>query len=181
LDLYKKKLLRRLKSKCHSLGKELEHVELIYNDALPLFIKEVNLYCASNKIENPLNNLDSDQDKKNKKESLSDDFKFVYRQIAKKTHPDVNTEDEFSLKLYRSAVKAKNDNDINEIISIAKDLNIDINTFKYSDITKIERSIENTEAKIKKITTSYPYVWFFSNSKKRPDIIAGFTFKMCNS
>ena len=181
MDLYKKKLLRRLKSKCHSLGKELEHVELIYNDALPLFIQEVNLYCVSNNIENPLNNLDDNQQKTSKQESLSKDFKFVYREIAKKTHPDVNTEDEISLKLYRSAVKAKDNNDINEIISIAKDLNIDINTFRYSDIEKIERSIENTEAKIKQITNSYPYVWFFASSKKRPDIIAGFTFKMCNS
>lgn len=181
MDPFKKKILRRLKSKCYDLEKELEHVESIYNDSLPLFIQEVNSYCDLNKIKNPLTDIIDDTDQKNKKKTLSNDFRFVYREIAKKTHPDINPENENSLQLYRNAVKAKNNNDINKIICIAKDLNIDINSFKYSDISKIERSLEETEAKIKEITSSYPYVWFFADSKKRPDVIAGFTFKMCNS
>lgn len=180
MDLYKTKILRRLKFKCSELQEELDYVQCIYNEAVPSFCSEVEVFCKENNIKNPLDSLD-DEEKEKKKEEFTDNIKHVYREIAKKTHPDVNESSVNSLDLYRNASKAKKNNDIHEIISIAKDLKIDINNLKYSEISKIERSIENTEAKIKQITNSYPYVWFFSSDKKRPDIIAGFTLKMCNS
>ena len=180
MDQYKLKLIRKLKVKCSEVNQELETVESFYNQAAPLFCAEVSSYCEENNIKNPLDYI-KDEKQKEEKEELSSDIKSVYRKIAIKTHPDKVGADNKSINLYQDATEAKKKSKIDKIISIAKDLKIDIYSFDYEEIKKIERSIENTEVEIKKITNSYPYVWFFSGAKKRAEIITGFTLKMCNS
>ena len=180
MDQYKLKLIRQLKAKCSEINQELETVESFYNQAVPLFCAEVSSYCEDNKIKNPLDDI-KDKKQEEDKDELSSDIKSVYRKIAIKTHPDKVGADNESINLYQDATEAKKKSKIYKIISIAKDLKIDIYNFEYDEIKKIERSIEKTEVEIKKITNSYPYVWFFSSVKKRPEIIAGFTLKMCNS
>ena len=174
MDQYKLKLIRKLKVKCSEVNQELETVESFYNQAVPLFCAEVSSYCEENNIKNPLDDI-KDEKQKEEKEELSSDIKSVYRKIAVKTHPDKVGADNESINLYQDATEAKKKSKIDKIISIAKDLRIDIYNFEYSEIKKIERSIKETEAKISEIMNSYPYVWFFSNLSKRQKIIQRFT------
>jgi len=174
LDQYKLKLIRKLKVKCSEVNQELETVESFYNQAVPLFCAEVSSYCEENNIKNPLDDI-KDEKQKEEKEELSSDIKSVYRKIAVKTHPDKVGADNESINLYQDATEAKKKSKIDKIISIAKDLRIDIYNFEYSEIKKIERSIKETEVKISEIMNSYPYVWFFSNLSKRQKIIQRFT------
>ena len=82
--------------------------------------------------------------------------------------------DENKVDLYKDASKAKKNNEVDKLISIAKDLKIDISDLNYSDIRSIEQSISDTEDKINKMRSSYPWIWFFSTVKKREDIISRF-------
>ena len=174
MDQYKLKLIRKLKVKCSEVNQELETVESFYNQAVPLFCAEVSSYCEENNIKNPLDDI-KDEKQKEEKEELSSDIKSVYRKIAVKTHPDKVGADNESINLYQDATEAKKKSKIDKIISIAKDLRIDIYNFEYSEIKKIERSIKETEVKISEIMNSYPYVWFFSNLSKRQKIIQKFS------
>jgi hypothetical protein len=172
LDGYKQKLIRKLKTRCSELNEELCEVESLFNQAVPLFCAAVDNFCKSKDFENPLNSLKDD--KEDEKIQFSSNFKSVYRKIAIETHPDKGVEDDKKLELYHDATDAKKNQQIDKIISIAKDLKIDIYDFSFEDIKLIEQSMSDTEEKINKIRSSYPWAWFFSNVKKRDDIISGF-------
>ncbi len=173
MDYYKQKLIRRLKVRSSELQGELNHAETIFNEAAPLFCLEVSSYCSSNNLSNP---LERDQDdKKEENQNLTDGFKSIFRKIAVQTHPDkFNQEQPDLTEKYQDAASAKKDKDVTKILSIAKELKIDTNDISYDEIKLIEDSISKTELKIHNLTNSYPWVWFFSSSKKRPTIVSEF-------
>lgn len=172
MDNYKNTLIRKLKAECSEVNKELSEVEVLFNQAVPLFCAAVNKYCDINSCKNPLEDLP--EDKEDERKNVTPKLKSVYRKIAVKTHPDKLSSSEESLDLYQDATNAKKNNQVDKIISIAKDLKIDIYDFSYQDIKSIEESIKHTQSKIEKIRVSYPWVWFFSTVKKREDIISRF-------
>lgn len=172
MDRYKQRLIRKLKSQCSEVNSELSEVESLFNQAVPLFCAAVDSYCQSNNFENPLNSLKDD--KNDEKQQFSSNVKSVYRKIAIETHPDKGTQDDKKLELYNNANDAKKNQQVDKIISIAKDLKIDLYDFNFDDIKLIEASISETEDKINKIRSSYPWAWFFSTVKKREDIISRF-------
>ena len=174
MDKFKQKLIRSLKVECKKVNEELSEVESLFEQALPLFCEAVSVFCVKNNIKNP---LDKKQEESNDEfEEISNQkIKSLYREIAKKTHPDKVSSKENQIDLYQSAVEAKKTNKIDKIISIAKDLKIKTHDLKYADISAIERSIESTNKKITKIRQSYPFVWLFSDIKKRDKIVERFT------
>ena len=172
MDTYKLKLLRQLKVKCSEISEEFSEVDGLFNQAVPLFCSAVYSYCEDNSCKNPLDELkDSEEEEK---QVVTDNIKSVYRKIAIQTHPDKGVSDENKVDLYKDASKAKKNNEVDKLISIAKDLKIDISDLNYSDIRSIEQSISDTEDKINKMRSSYPWIWFFSTVKKREDIISRF-------
>jgi len=171
MDRYKSKLLRRLKVECSSAEEELSYVNLIFNSAVPLFILQVEEYCIHNSLRNPLDSI------KNKKEEEDFDefgsgFYSVFRKIVIKSHPDKIGEDK--VDSYMDATNAKKEKNINKLISVSKDLNVDLNELTYSDIKDIESSIKKTEDKINSIKESYPYLWYLAPENKRHNIISSF-------
>lgn len=171
MDRYKSKLLRRLKVKCSSVEEELSYVNLIFNSAVPLFVSEVEEYCIHNSLSNPLDSI------KNKKEEEDFDefgsgFYSVFRKIVVKSHPDKIGEDK--VDSYMDATNAKKEKNINKLISVSKDLNVDLNELTYSDIKDIELSIKKTEDKINTIKESYPYLWYLAPENQRHNIISSF-------
>ncbi len=172
MDIYKNTLLRKLKAECSEVNDELLEVDSLFNQAVPLFCAATNKYCEINSCKNPLNDLDLQE--KEELKSVNPKFKSVYRKIAVKTHPDKSCASDDTVNVYQDATDAKKNNQVDKLISIAKDLKIDIYDFSYQDIKSIEESILETKSKIKKIRESYPSVWFFSTVKKRQDIISRF-------
>ena len=172
MDTYKEKLVRKLKAKCSEVNAEFSEVQILFEQAVPLFCSSVSEYCKDKSIKNPLDDLSTDTEKKSA--PLSSNVKSLYRKIAIKTHPDKITNTEDSVKLYQDATEAKKENKLDKMVSIAKDLKIDIYNFDFADINSIELAISERESEIEKIRSSYPWVWFFSSSQKRSDIIARF-------
>ena len=173
MDSFKLKLLRQLKARCSEISEEFSEVDGLFNQAVPLFCAAVDLYCKENSIENPLNQI-NEEEKEDQTRVVTDNIKSVYRKIAIQTHPDKGIKEDHKVDLYKDASKAKKNNETDKLISIAKDLKIDISDLNYSDIRSIELSISETEQKITKMRSSYPWVWFFSTVKKRQDIISRF-------
>lgn len=179
MDYYKKKLIHKLKAQSSEVQDELSDVESIFDRATPLFCEAVHSFCSNSSRQNPLEDLkdESTEDK----DVITDGIKSIFRKIAVKTHPDKVDDVESSIDQYRDVTTAKKDQDVNKIISIAKDLKIDMNDISYSDIKIIENSIKKTQLKIEKIMNSYPWVWFYSNENKRVDIITEFVINKCNT
>lgn len=172
MDCYKKRLIRKLKVKSSETQEELSSIESIFDQAVPLFCEAVSSFCLENSRKNPLEDLKDSSEEES--DTISDGIKSIFRKIAVKTHPDKIENSESSIHQYHDVTTAKKDKDVNKIISIAKELKVDINDISYSDIKIIENSIKKTEDKIHKITKSYPWIWFFSEDGKRFKIIQEF-------
>lgn len=173
---YKQNLLRKLKVKCAEVNKELSEVNSIYNDSFPLFYQEVLSYCDLKGLINPFSKL-KDETKVDVRPSIPDEFKSLYRKIAVKTHPDKTKDKGLVVEKYQEATKAKKNNKIYKLVSIAKDLKINLNEMSYKDIKLIESSIIDTEKKIEQIRSSYIWAWVFSSNKERSNIIVRFVTK----
>lgn len=171
MDKYKSKLLRKLKVECSAVEEELSHTVLLFNSATPLFVSSVSSYCDSNSLKNPLDSL-GEENKEDDFDEFGSGFYSVFRKIVIKSHPDKTKEDK--LNSYVGAISAKKEKNINKLISVSKDLNIDLNELSYSDIKDIELSIIKTEEKIEKLKNSYPYIWYLSPESKKDLIIKNF-------
>jgi len=176
MDDYKGKLLRKLKARCSEVNQELIEVNAIYDQSVSSFCLEVSSYCEKNNLKNPL-----DKPKEDKKEEgckiIPPEFKSLYRQIAIQTHPDKG-EDDVKIEKYQQATEAKKESKIDKLVSIAKDLKINLNQMKFSDIKTIENSIIDTEKMIRQVRNSYVWAWAMAANNKRDDII--FKFVMNN-
>lgn len=176
MDDYKGKLLRKLKAKCSEVNQELLEVNDIYEQSVSPFCLEVSSYCKENSLENPLDKL-KEEKKEEEKETMSSEFKSLYRQIAIQTHPDKG-EDDVKIEKYQQATEAKKESKIDKLVSIAKDLKINLNQMSFSDIKTIENSIIDTEKMISQVRNSYVWAWAMAANNKREDII--FKFVMNN-
>lgn len=176
MDDYKGKLLRKLKAKCSEVNQELIEVNDIYEQSVSPFCLEVSSYCKENNLKNPLDKLKEEKKQEDKK-VLSPEFKSLYRQIAIQTHPDKG-EDDVKIEKYQQATEAKKESKIDKLVSIAKDLKINLNEMSFSDIKTIENSIIDTEKMISQVRNSYVWAWAMAANNKREDII--FKFVMNN-
>lgn len=171
MDHYKKSLVSKLKFKCKEANEELSEVQSIYNIAVSEFCIALNKFCIESKIKNPLDSID--KDKKEKKPPISSGFKSVFFDIAKSTHPD-KCRNEDGRDTFNKAVEAKKENKLGSLISIAKDLKIDISDLDYSSIREIEESIVKMKDESERIRSSYPWLWFYSESTKKDYILKKF-------
>ena len=173
MDEYKAKLLRKLKIECSESNDELSHVEHLYNNFVSLFVVSVEDYCIDNSIDNPLDKLKEEKkEDEDKPDSLGSGLMNVFRSIVRKSHPDkVGDSDVDS---YVEATEAKKSKDASKLISVSKDLRVDLNELTFSDIREIELSIKKTNEKIDKIRSSYPWVWYFATDSQKKAIISRF-------
>lgn len=172
MDFYKEKLLRKLKARCSEVNKELIEVNGIYEQSIPLFCSEVSHYCKKNNLKNPLDELNEEK-KEGVKKTIPPEFKSLYRKIVSKTHPDKCADDK-KIEKYQQAANAKKERKIDKLVSIAKDLKINLNEMTFADIKIIEQSIIDTEKAILEVMSSYVWAWAFSPNKERGDIILKF-------
>lgn len=176
VDDYKAKLLRKLKVRCSEVNQELIEVNDIYEQSISSFCLEVSCYCKENNIENPLEKLKAEKQEEDKK-TIPSEFKSLYRKIAVETHPDKGADDK-KIEKYQQATEAKKESKIDKLVSIAKDLKINLSEMTFADIKIIEQSIIDTEKAISQIRSSYVWAWAFAPNKRRRDII--FKFVMNN-
>ena len=172
MDEYKSKLLRKLKVECSEANEELAHVEHLYDNFVSLFVISIEDYCLDNSIDNPLDKLKDKPEEGDKPESLGSGLMNVFRNIVRKSHPDKVGEGD--VDSYVEATEAKKSKDASKLISVSKDLKVDLNELTFSDIREIETSIKKTNEKIDKIRSSYPWVWYFATDSQKKAIISRF-------
>ena len=180
MDDYKQQLLRKLKSKCKSLGLELKSVQSIYNEAVPGFCAAVDLFCDEGGFKNPL--VEHRKEKQpsptesveayiaetltdKQKEELPSQFRRIFHSIVQQAG---------SVDLYQEAVEAKKSNKVGELIAITQDLKMDLSHLTYSAITEIESQASQMKDDIASLQSSYPWAWYYSNNSRRGKIIKDF-------
>jgi predicted nucleotidyltransferase len=173
MDKYKSKLLRKLKVECSEANEELSHVEHLYDNFVSLFVVAVEDYCKKNSLNNPLDKLkDEPEEVKEKPNSLGSGLMGVFRSIVRKSHPDKVGESD--VDSYVEATEARKSKDVSKLISVSKDLKVDLNDLTFADIREIESSIKKTSEKIDKIRSSYPWVWYFATDKQKNNLVSRF-------
>jgi hypothetical protein len=101
--------------------------------------------------------IDSEQVSK----STKDKVKKLYREIAKKTHPDKTNSEEL-VNLYMRATVAAEDYNLFEIFIICNELNIDID-LDLEDKDTLMTLIEMKKNELKSIESSF--IWIYVNAK----------------
>jgi hypothetical protein len=172
LNKEKTSLIRRLRSKSSELKDELNFIKKIYFIAVEGFCKEVSCFCDHKKIDNPLLSMSKDEEKRDK-ENLTKDLKYLFREIAKKTHLDTCKTDDNRSTL-EEAVEAKKNNQACDILSIAHELDIDTTSLSYKSLDAIESSIQKSEEEIMQITNSYPWKWHHATNSRKVNIVEEF-------
>lgn len=90
-------------------------------------------------------------------------FKKIYRDIVKKTHPD-KVESEELKELYLKATEAYEEYNLFELCLISKTLNIKVK-LSIEETKTLNELIENKKNDIKKIESSFIWLWINSNSE----------------
>lgn len=90
-------------------------------------------------------------------------FKKIYRDIVKKTHPD-KVESEELKDLYLKATEAYEEYNLFELCIISKSLNIKVK-LSIEETKTLNELIENKKNDIKKIESSFIWLWINSNSE----------------
>lgn len=98
-------------------------------------------------------------------QSTKDKVKKLYREIAKKTHPD-RTGSEELINFYRLATEAANEYNLFELFIICNKLNIDTNV-DFEDKDTLLVLIEMKRKELKSIEDSF--IWLYANSKTEED------------
>jgi len=105
-------------------------------------------------------------DTKKPKPPVSDSTKKVYKDVAKKLHPDAGGDDDAFKELNR---RYKN-NDLLGVISLAADNNIDFELSE-EDESILKKSISDIEDRINHYKTTLAYVWENGTNFERRGVI----------
>jgi len=168
---------KKLKHHITYLNMEYEDVAPIFKLAQNTFIKTMIEYCKRQKIEAP---FESYTPKKNKNKNNLKQAKDLYREIAKKTHPDKtkdlsNEEVDFRADLYREATEGKVSGDFNKILKVALDLDIEINCVSIELIDSIQKEIIKMDKKISKMKSDIMYKWYYTDPQGQKKIFEQLT------
>lgn len=192
-NLHAKKFYRKVRRGWKECLSEYNEVLRIESEALKKFNKELIRTLVDKGI--PIPDPKQEKKKKNEKEYKekfeSDEIKKIFREAAKKSHPDSGSTSN-NMELFKDLIQAKKDNELNKFLDIAKKIdnnkkdkpkeNVKSKTSKIDDvkeetitfnsIEKLEKEVQDLESKIIKIKNSVHWVWYYANPKLKTKIIA---------
>ena len=172
----KNKIIRRLKYRAEYLDEEEKYTKDLLQKSTAAFHKAIARYCSNHpKAENPLvpvKNMPKEKLPDYDSETLSEEIKSIYREIAMATHPDKQHDDpEEMLELFRNATEAKDDHKIEDLINISFELDIDISEISMELVEEIEKNLDKKEGEISCLRKNASIIWYKSNKKKRLQMI----------
>jgi len=94
----------------------------------------------------------------------------LYRDIAAATHPDKGHGSD-KLELFYQAAEAKKEKEVVKLVAVALQLKIDTDVISYDDIELLELEIEKKEKEVGSLRKSYPWIWYYSENKKKEMIL----------
>lgn len=166
IDLLTSKLnyLRKDREYCQEITKEAmadfhaEFMRLISD--LSKYQKELIYKFINESVAQPQPPLEEVQ---SQKKEIPESIKKVFKEIAKKTHPDLVGES--NTELFQKAQSAVDENSYSEILEIAKELEIPPPEPSIEDVKLLEKEISYINKEIKKIKETYAWTWYHSNNK----------------
>ena len=102
-----------------------------------------------------------------KKESVDNNVKKIYKDIAKQLHPDKGGDEE----QFKELNERYKSNDLLGVIDYAVENNIEIELDE-SDTHQLLDSIENLETKIQELKRTLAYVWEYGNQIQRLSVLS---------
>ena len=102
-----------------------------------------------------------------KKESVDNNVKKIYKDIAKQLHPDKGGDEE----QFKELNERYKSNDLLGVIDYAVESNIEIELDE-SDTHQLLDSIENLETKIQGLKRTLAYVWEYGNQIQRLSVLS---------
>ena len=171
------KKFKKLKHQISYLDIELEDVTVNFKHAQKTFIQTMFEYCSRKKIHSPFESCESKVEKNN---DSPEQIKDLYREIAKITHPDKNRdlsdkESEYMANLYYEASEGKTSGDFHKILSVAMDLNIEIQNINPEILDTMKSEIKKMNKKISKMKNDIMYKWFYANPDQQQKIFESIT------
>ena len=116
-------------------------------------------------------NFDVSENNEEKSEKIekSNKVKTLFRKIVKLTHPDIVNDIELN-KIYIEASSLYENNDKVNLYKICNKLNIDYE-FDDEDKEEIDKEINKIKEKINFLESTFAWVWFNAEDKKKKDSI----------
>ena len=165
-------LLRKIKI----IKNDLSEAREIYKVYEKFFLERLDLYCASNNIENPLYQDRSTQAKSNIHDSDFDvvveteEFKQTWRKMLKAFHPDKNGD----ANTLDRILKAKKENDLAEIIEVSRESGIDMPSSLCLEEFALNNQYKRLRDELDALYNSYPWNFFVADEIKREKILISF-------
>jgi len=156
--------LKKLKSQFVYLRDVLQENQYIYELALEKFYQDFTEPLSDEKVQKVKKDQNVQQVKE--KEILK-----LYHRIAGKTHPDkllhkdITEEEKEELEsMYKIATEASVKNNYDDLVAIAVRLGFDD---VYDSKDYLSKSIDKINDKIKKLKTTYAWVWYHADDDKK--------------
>ena len=158
--------LKKLKSQFVYLRDVLQEDQYIYELALEKFYNDFTEPLSDEKVQKVKTDQKAQQQQAKEKEILK-----LYHRIAAKTHPDKLlhkdiTEDkkEELESMYKIATEASVKNNYDDLVAIAVRLGFE-DVYESEDY--LNKSIDKINDKIKKLKTTYAWVWYHADDDKK--------------
>ena len=104
-------------------------------------------------------------------EEVNSHYKKLWKAIAKKTHPDVVGKDEELLALYKAAAKAWEKKNRGELLDVAAEVSIDVESPHRRLMSDAEARCLHYEEMIRKVKSSVAWQWRHAEEGKKKAIV----------
>jgi len=163
-----KREFNKLRYEWRELSKEHEELSKTEKIAWGVFYEAAMEYIDENNLKNPF----QPKDKESEKSSSffeTEEAKGLFREAARKTHPDKTEED--CVDLFKNIATAKKRGDFNEFLENAKKVDVKIENVTVEQIEKLEEEVNELEKKIDGILFSVHWIWYHANNYNKLKIL----------
>ena len=158
---------------------EYEEVGENFKIAQTQFISLMKQFCRMKRVIPPFE-AGPDPSNVSGAPETPEESKELYREIVKKTHPDLTqglteTEIEERASLYHEATEGKHSGDFQKILKVALELNINPKNLTASYLDEISSEIEKVEHKIAEIKKDLMWNWYYCGPEDQQKIFEKLT------
>lgn len=169
-----KKTFNKLRHKAIYLNIEHEEIMENFEEIRRKFVAKMFEFCKDKDVEAPFVSVEN---KKDNKTSLSNkEINNLFREIVKKTHPDLSKKNkQDQIEFYNEAVQGKKAGDFRKILKVALELNIKIKEVSPGLIDQLNKEIKSMQEQIKNIKNDIMYKWSNSDQNQKLAIFQALT------
>lgn len=163
----KKKILKRIRVEWRNLTSEYLSLRDVELKALQLFNEEISFRAKKENVD-----LEFKPEKKEKQDKTSvneEEIKSIFREIAKKGHPDKI--EKYDQDIFIESAKAKKEGEISKLIDNAIKLNVNVDGISFRQIEQMEREVDSLKLDIKNIIESIHWKWYHETNKNKGALI----------